>query len=143
MSQNNRKYKRITVKEELVALTGDAFQAVLLDRMIELTYEAERFDRLIIAEQARAESIGERISMPLMEGWFFKKAEELAEEVLIIDSAKTVRKKLTELVDKGYVLEKNSEAYRFERTKLYKVDLKKLLDEFERLGIEPGKLIGI
>lgn len=129
-----QRLKRAVIKEELVALTGDAYQAVILDRFITLTFESMEYDRLMLEEKARAESIGRIIDVPISFGWIYKKSEDLASEIMIINTARTVRQKVTELVEKGYLLERNSDEYRFERTKQYKVDMDKISQGLELMG---------
>lgn len=81
--------KRLYIKEEFVALTGDYRGAVLLN-YLEGCYE---------------------------NGWVQKSHEELGEESMIL-SSNTAREPMDRLVDAGWVLKKNLSQYRFNPTKV-------------------------
>ena len=93
------KPKRAVIKEELLSITGDATEALILNCLIDEAVMSQRLDGLILAETKRADSIGKSIHMPLSKGWFYKRAEDLAKDVMIVDSVQTIRKKLGALVE--------------------------------------------
>ncbi len=127
------KLKRAVIKEEYMALTNDVTKALILDRFMILTYEALNLDKLIGNETQRAATIGIDINMPLSYGWVYKKSEDLANE-LMAASSKTIRNKLSELIESGYIYERASDAYRLEKTKMYKVNIDKLRKALEESG---------
>jgi len=55
---SSMRLKRVVIKEELVALTGDYIKAILLNQFLYWSERVEDFDLFILEEQQRARDIG-------------------------------------------------------------------------------------
>jgi hypothetical protein len=132
--QGMRKLKRAVIKEELVALTGDAVKALLLNQLLYWTERAWDFDQFIEEEKARAERNGRRVIMPLTKGWITKTADQLSEELMIGLSKSNIRRHILCLVERGWIEERENPNDRWSRTKQYRVNLIKIRDDLARLG---------
>jgi hypothetical protein len=49
-----RKLKRVVIKEELVALTGDIIEAIILNQFLYWSERVEDFDKFIMEEKETA-----------------------------------------------------------------------------------------
>ena len=84
--------KRVVIKEEVVALTGDFRPALILNQFI---YWIERMydtDKYIKEEKERALKEDMEINIIESKGWIYKTAEELNDELMIGMSIPTIRK---------------------------------------------------
>ena len=105
-----RPLKFVKVREELVAVTGDAVSSMILDRFLFFTRRGNRDD-----------------------GWIWKSAKEMAEDDLFgVTSESTVRRRFRELVESGYLLQKEPETN--DKAMLYRVRFGKLMADLEELG---------
>lgn len=93
------KLKRVVIKEELVAITGDFALAVVLDRFL---------------------CLGKR------DKWIPKKASELVEETMLGVSKKCMRRYIKALIDKNYITERNNPDYKWDKTKQYRVNFEEI-----------------
>lgn len=69
-----RKLKRITIKEEFVALTGDTVKAILLNQFVYWSERVADFDAFIAEEKSRAEQSGINMAIEPANGWIYKTA---------------------------------------------------------------------
>ncbi|WLR52443.1 hypothetical protein LC040_05955 [Bacillus tianshenii] len=129
-----RKLKRVVIKEEFFALTGDFRLAVLLNQMVYWAERVRDYDKFILEEKQRAEKIGEEHDQELNNGWIYKKASELVEETMLGVSEVTVRRLLNKLVEKGWVDMRTNPIYNWDKTKQYRVNLLKIEQELRSLG---------
>jgi hypothetical protein len=138
-----KKLKRVVIKEEMVELTGDYRIAIILQQFIYWSRRVEDFDRFIQEEQMRR---GEKLDIPLQHGWIWKKAEDLCSEcMLFVHGANgekkkytkdTIRKYIKYLVEKGWLSERDNPdpKYGFDKTKQYRVNLKKINRDLKSIG---------
>ncbi|TMN21872.1 helix-turn-helix domain-containing protein [Lentibacillus cibarius] len=129
-----KKLKRAVIKEELVTLTGNMVQAVLLNQFIYWVDRMKDVDQYIKEEKNRSNDIGEEVNFPLSYGWIFKKAEDLVEETMIGITANTIRKHLNTLVDKGYIDKRNNPRYKWDKTFQYRVNMMRVMTDLQQLG---------
>lgn len=129
-----RKLKRAVIKEEMVALTGDAVDALLLNHFIKCQARARHVERYIEEERARFEAHGDRLNLPATEGWFYKKSEELSEETMLGLSKSNMRARITKLVERGWVEERDNPVIRWDKTKQYRVNIRRIDSELRALG---------
>ncbi|ACV62278.1 hypothetical protein Dtox_1403 [Desulfofarcimen acetoxidans DSM 771] len=129
-----KKLKRVVIKEELTALTGDIVKAIILNQFIYWSERVQDFDKFISEERSRAEQAGTEINIEYTKGWIYKSAEELSEETMLKMSASSMRKHLKELIDKGWLLERTNPFHKWDRTKQYRVDLLKIQNDLWDLG---------
>ncbi|MBO8129521.1 MAG: hypothetical protein H0Z39_10060 [Peptococcaceae bacterium] len=129
-----QKLKRVVIKEEFIALTGDFVKAVLLNQFIYWSERVQDFDKFISEEKARAEKGGISLDFEPTNGWFYKSAEELSQETMIGLSPATVRRRVSELVENGWLHERFNPERKWDRTKQYRVDLNKIHTDLLKLG---------
>lgn len=129
-----QKLKRIVIKEEFVTLTGNYIEAIILNQFLFWTERVDDFDKFILEEKKRAENEGIEINMPLCNGWIYKTAEELSEETMLNLSPKTIRGYLRNLIEKGYLEERNNPLYKWDKTLQYRVNLIKIIKDLFTLG---------
>lgn len=114
-------------------LTGSMEEAVILGQLIYW------IDRMKDAEQYKAEE-RERLDNDsaykesFKHGWIYKKADELADEVMLGVSANTIRKYLGKIVEKDYVKRRNNPRYKWDKTLQYRVNLVKVLLDLNNLA---------
>lgn len=118
-----RKLKRATVKEEFVALTGDAIDALILNQFIRYQAQARHVEQYIEEERARFAAIGQDIALPPTQGWFYKKAEEASEETMLRLSKSNMRARIARLIEAGWIEERANPHIQWDKTKQYRVNL--------------------
>ena len=128
------KLKRVVIKEELVALTGDFVKAALLNQLLYWSERVKDFDKFIEEEKSRKELNGETFNLHKQNGWIYKSAEELSEETMLALTPKSIRTHLKYLIDKGWIDERNNPEYKWDRTKQYRVNIVKLYRDLKELG---------
>lgn len=126
------KLKRVVVKEEYVAITGDMIEAIILNQFVYWSERSKDFDKFINEEKERFEKFGNNATedMPNMDlsfGWIYKKAIELKEEIMSTDSEKTINRKLTSLVEKGFLDRRNNPKIKYDRTYQYRVNFENIM----------------
>ena len=135
--------KRVVIKEELVALTGDFRPALILNQFI---YWIERMydtDKYILEEKERALKEDMEINIIESKGWIYKTAEELNDELMIGMSIPTIRKYIKQLVEAGYLHQRKNPKYNWDKTLQYRVNLYKVQLDLAKLGyaLEGYKLL--
>lgn len=138
LEQQPRKLKRCTIKEEYVELTGDAVSAAILNQMIFWQEVVNKSDSEKITEIEVLERIGDhdkanKMRSQLREGWFWKSAQELSDEIMF-STRPTVARKLKELVDNGLIESRKNDKKKFDHTNHYRVNLSFIQQELEKLG---------
>lgn len=137
------KLKRVVIKEELVELTGDFRKSLILNQFI---YWSERMfdtDKYIKEETERAIKSELEVNITESNGWIYKTAEELNEELMIGMSVPTIRKYIKELIKAGYLMERRNPKYKWDKTMQYRVDMYKVQADLYKLGyvLEGYKLL--
>lgn len=125
---------RVVIKEELVALTGDFKLALVLNQMIYWSERVIDADKFIKEEKERMERNNEDPNIELSKGWIYKTADELAEETMMGVSSTSIRKYLKELVEMGFLMERNNPKYKWDRTFQYRVNLLYIDKKLKEIG---------
>ncbi|MEM4658515.1 MAG: winged helix-turn-helix domain-containing protein, partial [Candidatus Methanosuratincola sp.] len=133
---SERELRRIVLKEEFVALTGDYIKAIILAQLEYWQKRAREFDKFIIEEKERSMREGMEVTMNLTHGWIYKSAQELSEETMLGLSKSNIRAHLKALIDAGYVRERPNPYYKWDKTMQYRLDLVKIKQDLNRLGYE-------
>ena len=135
--------KRVVIKEELVALTGDFRPAIILNQFIYWIERMKDTDRYILEEKERASKEQREVSINESNGWIYKTAEELNEELMVGMSKATIGKYINQLVEAGYLAKRNNPKYKWDKTLQYRVDLVKVQKDLAKLGyaLEGYKLL--
>ena len=128
------KLKRAVIKEELVAITGDFVEAVILNQLIYWSERVRDFDKFIAQEKIIAERHGEEVTIEQTHGWIYKSAEELSEETLLKISKQNMRLHIKKLIKLGYLQERNNPKYKWVRTRQYRLNMVKIQTDLQKLG---------
>ena len=143
IKMENRKLKRVVIKEELVELTGDFKSAIVLNQLIYWSERTKDTDKFLNEERERIEKYGnyefdsekaEIIKDALTHGWIYKKASELAEDCMIGLSNATMGRILKNLIANGWIDERNNPIYKWDRTKQYRVNIAKIQSDLNKIG---------
>jgi len=126
--------KRIVIKEELVALTGDYRKAIILNQFLYWTERVKDFDKFIIEEKLRYEKDGEESSLKLQNGWIYKTSEELSEETMLGLSKSNIRLHIKSLIENGWIDERVNPNFKWDKTMQYRVNILKLQKDLYKLG---------
>jgi len=126
-----RRLKRVVIREELVALTGNFVQAILLGQLLDLTSRTEDFERFLEEENQTDE---EKTKHPKRYGWICKSAQGLKEETMLPLSTQTIRNHLKELVKKGWLEERRNPEDKWDKSLQYRVNLIKILNDLRNQG---------
>ncbi len=129
------KLKRIVIKEEFVALTGDYVDAVILNQFLYWSERVRDFDIFIEEEMSVAAILGGQVpELQKRNGWIYKSCEELSEEIMIRLSPSNMRKHIKALVEKGWLDERNNPSRKWDKKKQYRVNLLKINKDLQELG---------
>src|SRR5690606_484206 len=126
-----RKIKKAVIREDLVVLTGSMEEAVILAQLIYWIKRMKDTEKYKVEERRRLENDS---ADSFKHGWIYKKAEELADEVMLGVSANTIRKYLGKIVEKNYVKRRNNPRYKWDKTLQYRVNLVKVILDLSNLG---------
>lgn len=129
-----QKLKRVVIKEELVALTGDFVKAVLLNQFLYWSERVKDFDKFIEEERQRQLTGGGYLNIEKCNGWIYKTAEELSQETMLGLTPKTIRTHIKALISNGWIDERENPKYKWDKTKQYRVNIVKLQRDLEALG---------
>lgn len=134
------KLKRAVIKQELVDITGDTWEAIILNQFLYWSDRATDFDKFIKEENQRQLQFANLTEdkmlkeQPLLYGWIYKKASELKEEIMSTDSEVTINRKITNLVTKGFLDRRTNPHLRYDRTYQYRINFSKLVTALVKHG---------
>jgi len=130
-----RRLKRAVIKEEFVALTGDAVEALVLNQFLYWSDRVNDIDQWIKEENTKR-AIENRDEIELNHGWIYKKTSELNKELMLGLSEVALRRKIKRLVERGFIQERRSPSHSWDRTLQYRVDLQKIRSALYEIGYE-------
>jgi hypothetical protein len=102
-----RKLKRV-IREEYIALTGNYVRAVLLHQLEFRQKCAFDLDAYIAEEGERLAQGGVTATIHPENGWFYKKATELAEEAMLGLDEMTIRRHVRFFIGRGRIDERRN-----------------------------------
>jgi hypothetical protein len=121
------------IREDLVALTGNPFTAVVLNQLLYWTERLTDLDQLV-----KEELDSERGDSPRY-GWFYKSSEELSEETLLGFDRRTIRRYLKDFMEKGWLSERPNPANKWDRTTQYRINIRQIYLDLREVGYDlPG-----
>lgn len=139
--------KKVVVREEFVALTGDFREAIILGQFIYWSQRTSDFDKYIAEENARIEKfLNEEDQQEKLEptnGWIYKTATELGEECMLITKTKgksgqigdnTILGYIDNLIKNGWIEKRNNPKYKWDKTMQYRVNLIKVFGDLLDIG---------
>lgn len=134
-----QKLKRVVIKEELVVLTGNYVDAILLSQLIYWSERVKDFD-LFVKQEAELEG---REPDRCFFGWIYKSYEALSEETMLGLSPSNIKKHIETLHNAGFI-EIRQNKNKWDRRKEYKINLKYIQNELILKGYSlEGYTLGI
>lgn len=127
---NQRKLKRVVIKEELVALTGHFFSALALNQFLYWSERTYDFDDFILEEKSR----NPNLEIELRHGWIYKTANQLTEELMVGVTHVTMLKYINQLVEKGWLDQRSNPTQKWDRTFQYRPNIHKIQQDLAKLG---------
>ena len=121
-----RKLRRVVIREEYIALTGNYVRAVLLHQLEFRQKCAFDVDRYVAEEGERLAQDGVNANILPANGWFYKKAAELAKETMLGLDETTIRRHVKYFVGRGWIDERHNPKKRWDRTMQYRLNLVKI-----------------
>ena len=135
------KLKRVVIKEEFVELTGNYKLALVLNQLLYWTERVGPKRYNLFAKEERKRNINDTTN--LKGGWVYKKAEEIAAELMMGITPETARNWLKELENQGYILSRKNPKEKWDHTKQYRVNLLKIQSDLQDLGFNLEGYINI
>lgn len=126
MNEGIKKLKRAVIKEELIAITGNFIDAVILNQFIYWSERVKDFDEYIKQENDRAKKCGQN-PQDLTGGWIYKTADDMSSETMLGLSASNIRLHIKALEKAGFISERTNPKYKWDRTKQYRVNLNEIV----------------
>lgn len=133
--------KRVVIKEELVALTGDITKSIVLNQLI---YWSERVrDVSAYKKQENARRLAmmgyefdfdKELLTDLQYGWIYKSAQEMAYEIMMSGSRVMVSRIFKEFEKNGWVISRRNPKNKMDKTKQYRVDIVQIQKDLYELG---------
>lgn len=132
MSKQPKKLKRVPLKEELVALSGDFIKALILQQFLYWSERVTDFDAFIVEEKERSPEL----EIELRHGWIYKSTDELHKELMLGDSlsTRTLKRRIDEIVSEGYLANRNNPNHKWDRCLQYRPDIQKIQTDLQKLG---------
>lgn len=130
----NGKLRTSVVREGLVVLTGSNRLAQILNQFLYWSERVSDIDRYLREEWERSKQSGISFQPALTHGWIYKAARELKDEIMLDESEQIIRKDIKQLVEWGYLHERDNPAHKWDRTRQYRVDLLKIQEDLDELG---------
>ena len=118
------------IREELIALTGDLFSAVILSQLLYWTKRVKDFDLLLEEER----SFHPECNLSPRHGWIYKTAHNLNEETMLNVSHPTMRKYLKHLIQRGWIDQRSNPKDKWNKTTQYRVNLRTLQEDLKAIG---------
>ncbi|SDC31607.1 MULTISPECIES: DnaD domain-containing protein [unclassified Candidatus Frackibacter] len=125
---------RAVIKEEFYKLTGHPLKALIINQFLYWTERVRDYDQFIKEERKRARREGTDLVLDETKGWIYKTTGELKEELMVHWHKKTIRNHIKELVELGYLAERQNPKHKFDNTKQYRVNLLKLNKDLMEIG---------
>lgn len=119
-----QKLKRVIIKQELVELTGNYVDAILLNQLLYWSERVKDFD-LFLKQEAELEG---REPDKCYFGWVYKSYEALSKETMLGLSPSNIKKHIENLHKAGFI-EIRQNKNKWDRRKEYKINLKYIQNE--------------
>lgn len=128
--------KRAVLREELVAVCGDHVSALILNQFLYWQVRKRDTVKYLQEEIKRRESGNLPVAdiKAVADGWIFKKAAELKDEIMLSVSQNTIIRRIEGLVEKKLLFQRNNPFYKWDKTYQYRVNLGKLADDLKAMG---------
>lgn len=131
-----KKLKRVVIKEEIYAVTGDTISAIILGQFLYWQDRVRDFDKFIEEEKSRKAANGEMLDVQLTNGWMYKTAKELIDECMLNISEVTARRYIQKLIDSNFIDCRKNPNNKWDRTLQYRVNLDFLINSIKDKGYD-------
>jgi len=132
--------KHVPLCEELVAITDDIKEALVLRQMLYWVPRMHDTDAYIKEERSHLADEDEA-AITLTHGWVHKTGEDIASETMI-GSGKTGRRRLASLVEKDYLEERERQNSDWDRTREYRPNVAAIQDDLQSEGYDLQTVVG-
>lgn len=136
-----KKLRRAVIKEELVALTGNTNEAIVLNQMIYWSSRVEDSESFIKEELDRARKFAdgsieslEDLKEDFKNGWIYKSSNEMLEETMLSISRKTMDRIFNNLVENEWLSRRRNPKFKWDKTWQYRVNLNKIQNDLLKIG---------
>lgn len=136
LTNRPRKLKRVIIREEYVALTGDYKKAVILHELEYRQSKTYDLDGYLEEEGLRMAQQGSTANILPARGWFRRPAEQLSKDTLLNLSASNILTHIQFLIQRGWLQERKNPDELRDRTKQYRLDLCQLKTDLEMIGYQ-------
>jgi len=130
---NNR--RKVLLREDLMELTKDINQALVLSQMIYWTKRVNDLNDLIFEENKRLAEHGQK-QKDYCHGWIWKSARQMKEELFHALSEDAIQRAFANLTEMGLFVKRRNPEFRYDRTLQYRVDLLLLRRLLKEIGID-------
>jgi len=114
--------KKAVLREDMMALTQDVTQALVLGQMLYWTKTLDKVNDWLFEENKRLAEV----ELPQHEynyGWIYKSAREMREDLMNSFSEDAIQRAFSALVTKGVLMKRNNPIVRYDRKLQYRVDI--------------------
>jgi len=129
--------KRAVIREELVAICdGDIISSLILNQFLYWQIRKKDTIKYLREEISRCKKSGVTTDSleNVMDGWIWKKAGELKEEIMVSSSENTIMRRIEGLVKSGLLDQRRNPRHNWDRTYQYRVNLGRLADKLTKIG---------
>jgi len=124
--------KKVVLREDMMALTKDVTQALVLGQMLYWTKTLDKVNDWLFEENKRLAEA----DLPQHDynyGWIYKSAKEMKDELMNAFSEDSIQRAFSALVSRGILMKRNNPFLRYDRKLHYRVDLvlmRRMLNEY-------------
>lgn len=127
--------KKAVLREDLMAVTKDLTQSMVLGQMLYWTKTLDAVNEMIFEENKRlAEENLEQYDYNY--GWIWKSAKEMREDLMMAFSEDAIQKAFSVLSASGLLMKRNNPKVRYDRKLQYRIDLVFLRRKLKDCGWE-------
>lgn len=131
------------IREELMALTRNTFQAIVLNHFLYWTKRCYDFDAMLQEENRRRQkSFQSPVNLEPSQGWIRKSLAALADETMVLSSQDSFKCFVGALVDRGWIEKRIDQEDLGDTMPQYRVNLPQLSKDLNALGYAlPGFIL--
>lgn len=129
------------IRKELVTLTGNHTNAVILNQLLYWTQKTKDFSLMLVEEKNReraTEAFPQKDSPQY--GWIYKTANALVEETMLHIDRTTLRRYLKFLVKQKWLFERSNPQNKWNKTIQYRVNVQKIQKDLMALGLSLSEI---
>jgi hypothetical protein len=130
-----KKMRVVPLREDLMLLTKDTNQSLVLTQMLYWTERIDDLNELILEENKRLAEHNQQ-QKDYLRGWIWKSARQMSEELFHSLSEDTVQRAFNGLLKRGILTKRRNPKFKYDRTIQYRVDLLVLRRLMKEIGIQ-------